>query len=63
MGVGRLGLTLTQHLLLQLSLAWRGPRLGPAPASQTLTHLSVICQSAGPAAQAFLRLNLSPTAR
>lgn len=40
-----LGLTLTQHLLLllllRLPLAWRGPRLGPAPACLTLTHLSV----------------------
>lgn len=32
-----LGLTLTQHLLLLL-LPWHGPRLGPAPASLTLTH-------------------------
>lgn len=34
-----LGLTLTQHLLLLLLLLpWHGPRLGPAPASLTLTH-------------------------
>lgn len=33
--------TLTQHLLLQLPLAWRGPGFGTAPACLTLTHLSV----------------------
>lgn len=47
----RLGLTLTQHLLLRLPFAWRGHRLGPAPACLTLTHLSVclsVSQSAGP---------------
>lgn len=32
---------LTQHLLLQLPLAWRGPCSGTAPACLTLTHLSV----------------------
>lgn len=46
-----LGLTLTQHLLLRLPLAGRGPCLGPAPVCLTLTHLSVVClsvcQSAG----------------
>lgn len=36
-----LDLTLTQHLLLQLPLASRGPRLGPPPACLTPTHLSV----------------------
>ena len=67
MGVG-LGLTLTQHLLLRLPLAWRGPPLGSAPACLTLTHLSVclsVCLSvywlAG--AQPSLRLSLSPSAR
>lgn len=42
-----LGPTLTQHLLLRLPLAWRGPCLGPVPACLTLTHLSV-CLSVSP---------------
>lgn len=49
MGVG-LGLTLTQHLLLRLPFAWRGPPFGLAPVCLTLTHLSVclsVCHSTG----------------
>lgn len=61
-----LGLTLTQHLLLRLLLAWRGPRLGPAPACLTLNHLSV-CLSVrwfgGPTLSEVQPLPFSPGTR